>query len=267
MKNVIVIIESLILAASALVLGSLCGNLVIDKVHLLPFIEDALANIIPDIMLILSQIMVLVLNYKKDWKHQTGLSVKGRIQDCFSIFFLSGGIVLLSYMILILSKIIFYDGSGFERFGVGTVFIFIVTMFIRMFIVGVSEELLFRAVIAGELVKKYGKIAAVIISTVIFTLFHCMVIQCWTQVTVIFITGMILGIIFIQTENILYPIFLHCGIDFFTNLVGMNEQVGIISISSFMTEIRIVEYLFGVMSVWGAAVIVFSCIFRKKSWY
>lgn len=30
----------------------------------------------------------------------------------------------------------------------------------------------------------------------------------------------------IQTENILYPIFLHCGIDFFTNLVGMNEQVG-----------------------------------------
>jgi len=75
----------------------------------------------------------------------------------------------------------------------------------------VFEELLFRGIIFSGL-KQYGKIFSIVISSIMFTLFHLSIVQTIFP----FFMGLILGGIMHKEDNILYPIIAHLTGNFLT---------------------------------------------------
>lgn len=255
-KSKKVIIESIVLAILAMVIGSVMANIVTSHILCNISTKDAIANIILDFMIIVSQILVLTFNYKKKWHQNTRIdNVKKNIPLAVGCFGLAGIMVGLSYVVLQKGGIINYLGSGFKFDKRTEVYTFVVILFVRMLIVGIAEELLFRGVLARHMLELWGRKIAVILSTLIFTVFHCMVIQCWSQVTDIFFLGLIFGIIYVKTGSIVCPIAFHFGIDFFTNLVGMRGQVALFLIEAERGESYVVSNLFFAMSICAIVVL------------
>lgn len=77
-------------------------------------------------------------------------------------------------------------------------------------LVPIAEELLFRGIIQGELSLRYSRTATVIVSSVIFALFHFDLIQG----TYVLFAGVILALAYELTENLLVPIFMHMVFNF-----------------------------------------------------
>ena len=138
-----------------------------------------------------------------------------------------------------------------------------------MLLVAITEEILFRGVIARHLANISGNLVTVLVSTIIFTIFHCMVIQSFTQMTDIFFLGLILGILYIKSGHILYSIAFHFGIDFVTNLVGIRGQSALFLIDSNKGENYITSQLFGVMSLFGFLIVlvyfIYSLVSKKNN--
>lgn len=73
----------------------------------------------------------------------------------------------------------------------------------------IVEELLFRKVICGKLVK-YGQGVAIVVSGLMFGLFHLN----FNQFFYAFLMGMFLGFIYVKTGEIKYSIIIHMAINF-----------------------------------------------------
>lgn len=80
----------------------------------------------------------------------------------------------------------------------------------------VVEELLFRGAICKSL-KIYGKTTAVVISALLFSLMHTNA----EQFIYTFVAGLFLGLVYVETRNILFPILLH----FLNNSIAALEQI------------------------------------------
>lgn len=79
----------------------------------------------------------------------------------------------------------------------------------------IGEELLFRGIVLNSMEKK-GKILSVVISSILFSAFHLNLSQLFYPI----LFGMILGIAYLVTDNILVPILIH----FFNNAVNITLQ-------------------------------------------
>ncbi|OHD12878.1 MAG: hypothetical protein A2Y34_13115 [Spirochaetes bacterium GWC1_27_15] len=73
------------------------------------------------------------------------------------------------------------------------------------------EEFLFRGLIQKNLSKKYGNTKAIIITSIMFALFHLNP----TVILSIFLLSLMLGYVYSKTNKIIYPIILH----FFNNII------------------------------------------------
>lgn len=80
----------------------------------------------------------------------------------------------------------------------------------------VFEEILFRKLICGRLVK-YGQGIAIVVSGLMFGLFHGNLNQFFYA----FFLGMFLGFIYVKTGNIKYSIVIHMMINFLGSVVGV----------------------------------------------
>ncbi|WP_379318741.1 CPBP family intramembrane glutamic endopeptidase [Paenibacillus puldeungensis] len=82
------------------------------------------------------------------------------------------GIVLI-YITVFASKIGVFEGFGFQYHHATVVLLFIISLFIRAFFAGVCEEVFFRGVLLQYLAKYKGKTFGLIVSSIIFSMFHC----------------------------------------------------------------------------------------------
>lgn len=266
-KNIIIIIQAIIATILAMILAIFLIG-ILDQSGLKIASNGAFCNILLDISILSSQIVVLIINKQKPILNTIGIKIKNiswakLITFVLLAFFIS----FLSFWILIQNKIIYYEGTGFEFYKSNEIIKFVLTLFIQMLFVGVAEEVAFRGMIANYIKRLWGKQSAVIISTLIFTAFHCTVIQSLTQVTDIFVLGLILGIIYIRTDSLLYSMAFHFGIDFATNVSGMKGSKALFLLSSDYSDNDITSRLFGVMSIIGGILIVMFFIieyFRSK---
>ncbi len=80
--------------------------------------------------------------------------------------------------------------------------------------VGIKEEFLFRGIVQNLLAKRYGALKAILITSLIFTLWHVGVWNptVWTF-SQIFFAGVILGLIYVGSGSILTVIALHTVYD------------------------------------------------------
>lgn len=83
------------------------------------------------------------------------------------------------------------------------------TLFLRLIFLALvpalSEEVIFRGIFTKKLAQHYGNIKGIIISAIIFGVFHLSPIQFLSA----FLGGLLFGFVYIRTQNIYYPICLH----------------------------------------------------------
>ena len=127
-----------------------------------------------------------------------------------TLFLLSG---ILNYFQLFLDKIGYKAPT--VSFAIDTPTNYIVSLISMAIIPAVCEELIFRGVITTAL-KPKGQIFAVVLSSAMFAMFHFSP----SQLIYPLCFGLILGIVYLRTNNILFPILLH----FINNALSISIQ-------------------------------------------
>ena len=145
-----------------------------------------------------------------------GFSLKGKANDI--ILGMSLGLLLMAvgYTILIL-----LGESKFVSFNYDLKSI--VLLFLLFIVVSVVEETYVRGYVLKNLLKSFNPITSLIISSAIFSLLHFFNPNVnYIALTELFIAGILLGISYVYTKNLWFPIALHLSWNFFQVMFGFN---------------------------------------------
>lgn len=89
--------------------------------------------------------------------------------------------------------------------------------------VAVTEEVLVRGYILKNLMYSFNKYVALIVSSLLFSLMHAANPNIdWLSMINLFLAGILLGISYIHTRNLWFPIALHLSWNLFQSLLGFN---------------------------------------------
>ena len=152
----------------------------------------------------------------KDRFINLGFHVKNRFKE-FRDGFLLGALLLLSgFVILYLLNEIQYDKIVFNAKD----FFLEIILFT---IVAIVEETLFRGYILKNLLLSFNKYIALIVTSLMFAMLHIpnpnMSIFSFTS---LFVAGIFLGVSYIFTRNLWFPIALHFSWNLFQTFLGFN---------------------------------------------
>jgi len=113
-----------------------------------------------------------------------------------------------------------------------------VTFAITSIIVGLHEEIVFRAILQNYLLHSLGEWQSILLTSVIFTVWHIGVIDPYISLYVhVAFASLILGIIYAKTQSLILVVILHSlydAISFFTGnspIISYSDGVIIIAIS------------------------------------
>jgi hypothetical protein len=145
-----------------------------------------------------------------------GFVTKNRLNDSI-IGFLTGAFIMTTgYSILLFlgeinfQKIIFNSKE-------------IIISFLIFVFVAIMEEVIFRGYILKNLMLSFNKYLALILSAVLFALMHGLNPNIdLFSLTNIFLAGILLGISYIHTKNLWFPIALHLSWNFFQTMYGFS---------------------------------------------
>lgn len=147
---------------------------------------------------------------------KVGFDTKNRLNEFLVGIVIGAFIMTAGYLLLQ-----FLGEINFER----VIFDFkeiIISIFLFI-IVAVMEELLMRGYILKNLMISYNKYVALIVSSVLFSLMHGFNPNIdLFALTNIFLAGILLGISYIHTKNLWFPIALHLSWNLFQTILGFN---------------------------------------------
>jgi len=153
-----------------------------------------------------------------------------------SLFLLSG---TLNYFNLILDKIgIKVDNPDIPLNSISDYLICLVSLAV---IPAICEELLFRGVLINSL-KHKGQIFAIALSSIMFSIFHFSPLQLIYPICF----GLILGIIYLRTKNIVFPMIIH----FINNALSLTIQYFSTSSSAFTHSMFMLGYSVITLFIW-----------------
>ncbi|MGB5666268.1 MAG: type II CAAX endopeptidase family protein [Maribacter sp.] len=99
----------------------------------------------------------------------------------------------------------------------------IILSVIVFILVAVTEEVLIRGYVLKNLMVSFNKYVALIISSVLFSLIHGANPNVdWLGLINLFLAGILLGLSYIHTRNLWFPISLHLSWNLFQSLFGFN---------------------------------------------
>lgn len=145
-----------------------------------------------------------------------GFQTKNRLKD-FVIGILIGAIVIASGYAILSSL----EEIQFAHMLIDTKEIILsISLFI---IVAFAEEVLFRGYVLKNLMTSFNKYVALIVSSIIFALLHGINPNIdLFSLTNLFLAGILLGLSYIYTKNLWFPIALHLSWNLFQTLFGFN---------------------------------------------
>lgn len=147
---------------------------------------------------------------------KVGFDTKNRLNEflvgiVIGVFIMTAGYLILLYLGEINFERVIFD---FKEIII-SIFLFI--------IVAVMEELLMRGYILKNLMISFNKYVALIVSSVLFSLMHGFNPNIdLFSLTNIFLAGILLGISYIHTKNLWFPIALHLSWNLFQTILGFN---------------------------------------------
>ena len=145
-----------------------------------------------------------------------GFSLKGKINDI--ILGMTLGLLLMAagYTILILLGEIKFIGFNYDLKN-------IILLFLLFIAVSIAEETYVRGYVLKNLLKSFNPIISLIISSAIFSLLNFFNPNVnYIALTELFIAGILLGISYVYTKNLWFPIALHLSWNFFQVMFGFN---------------------------------------------
>ena len=145
-----------------------------------------------------------------------GFETKNRLKE-FNTGIISGLVIMaLGYFILSVSNQIFFVKLNFD-------FRELLISILLFIIVAVVEEALFRGYILKNLMKSFNKYVALVVSSILFSLAHGFNpnIDLFSLFD-LFLAGITLGIFYVYTKNLWFPIAFHLSWNLFQALFGFN---------------------------------------------
>jgi len=145
-----------------------------------------------------------------------GYSIRGRFKDIVAGNVVGAGLIAVGFFFLIFMEEITYEGFSFST----KEFMTSVGVYI---LVAVLEESVFRGYVLRNLMRSYNKYVALVISSLLFALIHAVNPNIsWFSMLDLFLAGIALGISYIYTKNLWFPIAFHFSWNFVQSHLGFN---------------------------------------------
>jgi membrane protease YdiL (CAAX protease family) len=167
----------------------------------------------------ITAIFLIYILASKKLKHEKGYSLRQELNVKFntSSIYALVGVAALILLIEPLEKLI--PTTTFLQVYFSTLSkLKVVSLFYIVILSPIANELLFRAIILRGLIKEYKPIYAIILSSVLFAIFHFSLLQ----IVVSFLLSLFIGFIYWQTRSVFLCILLHIinnGIAYFIILI------------------------------------------------
>ena len=169
-----------------------------------------------DLIGVLLLLWILMRFVDKEPFIKLGFSLKGKINDIILGMTLGLLLMAVGYTILILLGEIKFIGFNYDLKN-------IILLFLLFIAVSVAEETYVRGYVLKNLLKSFNPIISLIISSAIFSLLHFFNPNVnYIALTELFIAGILLGISYVYTKNLWFPIALHLSWNFFQVMFGFN---------------------------------------------
>ncbi len=194
----------------------LCGQ---TKSQATAFFDTPIGYLLQALYMNVAFVIVFILYYKRIKKQDiiakpnentVKYVIKCVILGVATLFLLSG---VLNYFQLLVEKLGFTSSE--LPYKLNTPTNYMISLISLAVIPAVCEELIFRGVIVNSL-KHKGHLFAIIFSSIMFSLFHFSPSQLIYPICF----GLILAIVYLRTNNILFPILLH----FINNALTLSIQ-------------------------------------------
>ena len=145
-----------------------------------------------------------------------GFSLKGKMKDIILGMVLGFLLMAVGYSILILLGEIKFVSFNYDLKS-------IILLFLLFIAVSLVEETYVRGYVLKNLLKSFNPVISLIISSAIFALLHFFNPNVnYIALTELFIAGILLGISYVYTKNLWFPIALHLSWNFFQVMFGFN---------------------------------------------
>ena len=169
-----------------------------------------------DLIGVLLLLWILMRFVDKEPFINLGFSLKGKINDIILGMTLGLLLMAVGYTILILLGEIKFIGFNYDLRN-------IILLFLLFIAVSIAEETYVRGYVLKNLLKSFNPIISLIISSAIFSLLHFFNPNVnYIALTELFIAGILLGISYVYTKNLWFPIALHLSWNFFQVMFGFN---------------------------------------------
>ena len=151
---------------------------------------------------------------------------KNKLSSIKRVDIKKGDLAFLPFVFIAFSNFLVVFISGFEKLDISTNYILKYLLFYAL--VALNEELVFRVVVNGELLKYQPRLKSIIISSAIFGLIHLVNINSLgsipyvlLQVLYSFGFGLVLSLIYTYTSNIIYVFLLHFLFDYLNGFLAV----------------------------------------------
>ena len=169
-----------------------------------------------DLIGVLLLLWILMRFVDKEPFIKLGFSLKGKINDIILGMTLGLLLMAVGYTILILLGEIKFIEFNYDLKN-------IILLFLLFIAVSIAEETYVRCYVLKNLLKSFNPIISLIISSAIFSLLHFFNPNVnYIALTELFIAGILLGISYVYTKNLWFPIALHLSWNFFQVMFGFN---------------------------------------------
>ena len=169
-----------------------------------------------DLIGVLLLLWILMRFVDKEPFINLGFSLKGKINDIILGMTLGLLLMAVGYTILILLGEIKFIGFNYDLKN-------IILLFLLFIAVSIAEETYVSGYVLKNLLQSFNPIISLIISSAIFSLLHFFNPNVnYIALTELFIAGILLGISYVYTKNLWFPIALHLSWNFFQVMFGFN---------------------------------------------
>ena len=189
------------------------------------FNNSVVVNTLLELVIFSTQVAVLKM-FRKDKFVLDDLGLKftrNILKGMLIAVIITAAYSFLVYTSMCLMNALEFQGIGFQFYSSDDVNLTIFNAFMIAIFAGICEEVFFSGVLCNYLSRFKGTIFGIVVSSMIFSLFHSGRTRDIRNFIVIFSIGILLGYLFIKTKSLYLSITVHFMVDFTAFFIGLES--------------------------------------------